>query len=80
MATGAIFVCGSLLRCDIAHSRRHLQLSSHLGNLDAASWPVADRAGCACFAETARHCTNVDRSKVEIAKSEVAKLLPLELI
>src|SRR3954447_18170082 len=55
--------------------RRDLQLLARARPLDAASRPVADRAGCSVLAKTDRQRPVLDRSKGELAENKVEKLV-----
>src|SRR4029079_14864722 len=71
VAPAAVLVRSSFQRCDVAHSRRHLQLFARLRTLDAAARLVVDCAGRAVFAEADRNRARLGRSKVELGKKQV---------
>ncbi|HKG99626.1 MAG TPA: hypothetical protein VKB08_02725, partial [Bradyrhizobium sp.] len=79
MAAATVLVRNSRHCCPVSHRRRDLQFLARLGALDAASRPIADRAGCAVLAEADRRRAGVGGSKVELAENEVEKLVKVDV-
>ena len=77
MVAYAILICSSAGHCNTSHSRRHLQLFAHPGDMDVASWLAVDRARCSLIAKTFSGLVRVGRTKVRLATSEMEKQVRL---